>query len=320
MTDTAAVVAQLRVLEQLTRTENRIAGLRTVQARTDETRRELTDNARRAEARLGRIQDALRELDAVPDLVGAVGGRILAFVKSQVEQAQRFDEALLGDLALERQLQDRARYLQALTASGPDRVHRLAGELVEAHTETVEWLTTVLAEEAVGGPAPLRATPLQIARGAVTDAVRLPARLGAVGLNRAGHELTRAGERVRRTASALGDGADRAGRDAADVLGSGLDAALERAEDIARRERAGDAARALHDTRRARGALGAGELPVDGYDDLSVPDAARAVRELDTPEDVQAVLRYEEQHKNRAGVLTAARTRHAEVARETVAH
>ncbi|MYW73888.1 ferritin-like domain-containing protein, partial [Pseudonocardia sp. SID8383] len=194
MTDTAAVVAQLCVLEQLTRTENRIARLRTVQARTDETRRELTDNARRAEDRLGRIQDALRELDAVPDLVGAVGGRILAFVKSQVEQAQRFDEALLGDLALERQLQDRARYLQALTASGPERVHRLAGELVEAHSETVEWLTTVLAEEAVGGPAPLRATPLQIARGAVTDAVRLPARLGAVGLNRAGHELTRAGE------------------------------------------------------------------------------------------------------------------------------
>ena len=31
MTDTAAVVAQLRVLEQLTRTENRIARLRTVQ-------------------------------------------------------------------------------------------------------------------------------------------------------------------------------------------------------------------------------------------------------------------------------------------------
>ncbi|WP_145981285.1 hypothetical protein [Pseudonocardia sp. HH130629-09] len=131
MTDTAAVVAQLRVLEQLTRTENRIARLRTVQARTDETRRELTDNARRAEGRL---------------------------------------------------------------------------------------------------------------------------------------------------------------------------------------------ARTLHGTRGVRGALTVGELPVGGHDDLSVPDAARAVRELDAPEDGQAVLRYEERRKNRAGVLTAARTRHAEVARETVAH
>ena len=58
---------------------------------------------------------SLHELDAVPDVVGSPAGRVLALVKNQVEQAQRFDEALLGDLAVERQMQDRARYLQTLT-------------------------------------------------------------------------------------------------------------------------------------------------------------------------------------------------------------
>lgn len=318
MTDIPAVVAQLRTLEQLTRTENQVARIRVAQARTDETRRELEDNAGRAERRLARIQEALHELDAVPDVVGTLAGRIVALVKSQAEQAQRFDEALLGDLALERQLQDRARYLQALTTHGPDRVHRLAGELVAAHTETVEWLTTVLAEEAVGGPAPLRATPLQVVRGGITRAVRLPGKVTADGINRAGHEISRAGERARRSMTALAGGVDRAARDAGDVLGTGLDAALDRAEEVARREGAGETSRAVHGTRRARGALTAGELPVDGYDALSVPDAAEAVRGLETPEDVQAVLRYEEQHKNRAGVVSVARNRHAEVARETV--
>lgn len=318
MTDTPAVVAQLRTLEQLTRSENLVARIRIAQARTDETRRELEDNAASAERRLARIQDALRELDAVPDVVGTLAGRILALVKSQVEQAQRFDEALLGDLALERQLQDRARYLRALTTNGPTRVHRLAGELVEAHTETVEWLTTVLAQEAAGGPAPLRATPLQVVRGGITQVVRLPARVTAESINRAGYRISRAGEQARRSVQNLTGGVDRAARDAGDILGSGVDAALDRAEEVARREGADEAERAVHGTRRARGILSAAELPIDGFDSLSVPDAAEAVRGLDAPEDVQAVLRYEEQHKNRTGVVTVARSRHAEVARETV--
>lgn len=318
MTDTAAVVAQLRTLEQLTRTENQVARIRVLQARTPQTRRELEDNAGRAAHRLTRIQEALRELDAVPDVVGTLAGRILALVKSQAEQAQRFDEALLGDLALERQLQDRSRYLQALTANGPDRVHRLAADLVAAHTETVEWLTTVLAEEAVGGPAPLRATPLQVVRGGITRVVRLPGRVTADGVNRAGHEISRAGRRARRSVLAITDGVDRAAHDAGDILSTGLDAALDRADQVARNEGADDTGRAVRSARRARGTLDAAELPVADYDALSVPAAAEAVRGLEAPEDVQAVLRYEEAHRNRTGVVTVARHRHAEVARETV--
>src|SRR4051812_41398953 len=95
MTDNPAIVAQLRTLEQLTRTGNQVARLRTVQARTAEPRRELEQNAEQAERRLARIQDALRELGAIPDVVGTVVGRAVALLKSQIEQAQRFDEALL---------------------------------------------------------------------------------------------------------------------------------------------------------------------------------------------------------------------------------
>lgn len=44
------------------------------------------------------------------------------------------------------------------------------------HTAIVEWISTVLAEEALGGPAALRATPLQRATGGITWPVSIPAR------------------------------------------------------------------------------------------------------------------------------------------------
>ena len=70
-------------------------------------------------------------------------------MKALTEQAQPFGEALLGDLALEHQLLDRARYIKALAvAMGSSDVEKLADRLIEAHSATVDWLTTVLAEDA----------------------------------------------------------------------------------------------------------------------------------------------------------------------------
>ncbi len=320
MPDTSAIVSQLRALEQLTRTENQVARVRVTQARTDGVRRELETNAAAAQRRIGRIQDALREMRAVPDVVGPVVGAIAALLKSTAEQAQRFDEALLGDLALERGLLDRARYLVALTSTdGPAEVHRLAQDLVAAHTETVEWLTTVLAEEALGGPGALRATPLQIVRGGITHVVRLPAKATADGVNRAGDTLVRAGAHARDRMQALVEGVDRVARDTREVVGTGFDAALDRAEIVHRREGRVDTAAALHEARRDRGVLRVDELPIRDYDTLSVQAAASAVRELGSVEEVQAVVRYEERHKNRSGVVTAARDRHAEMAKATLA-
>lgn len=60
-------------------------------------------------------------------------------------------------------------------------VQALAERLEAAHTETIEWINTVLAEEATGGPAALRATPLQRAAAGVTRALGLPVRLGWAG-------------------------------------------------------------------------------------------------------------------------------------------
>jgi hypothetical protein len=319
MANTAAVIAQLRTLEQLTRTEIRIARLRVAQARTEAVRRELEENGDNAERRAERLAAALRDLDAVPDVVAPVVGRAAALVKSTVEQAQPLDEALLGDLTLEHQLLDRARYLLALTdREGPASVHRLAEELVTAHTATVDWLTTVLAEEALGGPAALRATPLQAVTAGVTRAVRLPTRLTVGGVNRAAHEVTRARDDARRRVEDVAGRVGRFATDTRDVVTTGIDAALERAEGVARRDAGRDTARAVHTARRDLGALSADELPVRRYDELSVQDVVAAVKKLDSPDDLQAVRRYEEQHKNRSGVVSAAQTRFAALAKDAV--
>ena len=146
--DRTTVLAQLRAIHQLTNTETRVAETRLAQARTEAVQRELRQNASNARDRSVAIEKAIRELGGVPDVVGPFLGRAAAAVKAVTEQAQPFDEALLGDLGLENQLLDRARYLKALAVAAdlPD-IENLASRLITAHSATVDWLTTVLAEE-----------------------------------------------------------------------------------------------------------------------------------------------------------------------------
>lgn len=229
------------------------------------------------------------------------------------------DEALLGDLTLEHQLLDRARYLLALTVrDGPASVHRLAEQLVTAHSATVEWLSTVLAEEALGGPAALRATPLQFVAGTVTRVVRLPVRLTVDSVNRAGQTAGEAGsaalDRTVRIVERFGTFTS----DSREVITTGVNAALDRAETVTRRDGSDEATDVVHSVRRELGVLSEEELPVRRYDELTVQDAVAAVKKLDAPDEVQAVIRYEEHHKNRAGVVSAAQTRHAEIAKQAI--
>ncbi|WP_258008508.1 ferritin-like domain-containing protein, partial [Rhodococcus sp. ENV425] len=185
-TDTATLLTQLRALLDLTNTEIQVAETRIPQARTDAVRRELTENAANGRARAEAIERTIRELGGLPDVIGPFVGRAAAAVKAMAEQAQPFDEALLGDLALEHQLLDRARYLKALaTAAQAPAVVGLADRLITAHSATVEWLTTVLAEDALGGPAALRRTPLQAAAGAAVRIVNLPVTWSTRGIDRA---------------------------------------------------------------------------------------------------------------------------------------
>lgn len=313
MTDTSTLIMQLRTILDLTSTEIQVANTRKAQARTEAVATELDRNADNARARADDVERALRELGGLPDLVGPLFGWAANAVKTVTEQAQPFDEALLGDLALEHELLDRSRYVKALaTAEHIPDVVRLADRLIIAHSATVEWLTTVLAEEALGGPAALRRTPMQAATGVAVRIMNAPVSWYAQGLDRAMDAARATPNRISRL---LGRGAH-AGDIAAKTLSAGRDAALERAEHVTRSEGADGVADALHDVRTTTGALRPEELPIADYDDLNVAAAVAAVKELTDSADVRAVVAYEESHKDRHGVVSAAQTRLAAIAQD----
>lgn len=322
ITDTATLLAQLRTLLDLTNTEIQVAETRVAQARTDAVRTELTQNAANGRARAEAIEAAIRELGGFPDVIGPFLGRAAAAVKALTEQAQPFDEALLGDLALEHQLLDRARYLKALSvAAKKSDVQALADRLITAHAATVDWLTTVLAEDALGGPAALRRTPLQAAAGVAVKVVTVPVYWSA-------RNFDRAFESVRSTPDVFGELIEQGqellnrGQRASDIAGTTLsaarDAALETAEKVTKDKGADGASKALHSARSASGVLTAEELPIDDYDGLNVTQAVAAVKELEDPADIRVVIAYEEAHKDRHGVVSAAQTRVAQIAKEVV--
>ena len=270
MTDTAALITQLRVLAHLTRTEAQVARLRTAQATGDGVRAELRRNAADADARAARIAGVLRDVGALPDPVTSVLDRAAALVRGALEQAQPLDEALFADLALEHQLLDRARHVGVLadTATLP-AVRALADELVAAHTETVGWLHGVLDDVAAGRPAALAASPLQRVAAQVARTANAPARAaldeaattvsdavdraagtvahaGAAVENAAGQaveQVSRAGTAAAGTVATVGGDALAAGRDTAasavtagqDALAAGRDAVTEAVGGVARR-------------------------------------------------------------------------------------
>jgi hypothetical protein len=313
--NTTTLVAQLRALLDLTNTEIQIAETRMTQARTDAVRRELEQNASNGRARAQAIEAAIRDLGSYPDVIGPFLGRAAAAVKALTEQAAPFDEALLGDLALEDQLLDRARYLKALAvaAKQPD-IESLASRLITAHSATVDWLTTVLAEEALGAPAALRRTPLQAAAGATVKLVNTPLTWSTRGVDRVLEALRGA----RPALNGLLNRGAHAGEVAAKTVSASGEAALAAAEDVTRDEGADRAAEALHSVRSSTGVLDAAELPIADFDELNVSDAVAAVKELTEPADIRAIIAYEQAHKNRQRVVSAAQTRSADIAKQIV--
>lgn len=240
MIDTATLITQLRVLAHLTRTEAQVARQRIAQAHDDDVRGELRDNAADADARAIRIADVLRDLGALPDPVTPVLGRVAALVRGALEQAQPLDEALLGDLALEHQLRDRARYVAALAdAAALPTVRTLADDLVAAHTETVRWLDSVLVDVAEGRSAALDASPLQRVAAQVTRAANAPARaaLDEIGatvahtVDRAVGTVAQAGGEARAVVEEYAGRAARLGVEAADTATGTAQDALTLARD-----------------------------------------------------------------------------------------
>ena len=310
MTDatTQKLITQLRTLQHLTNTEAQIAQTRQVQARDEAVRAELATNAANAHERAQLIAAAVRELGGVPDVVTPTLGRATALAKTVVEQGQPIAGALFGDLALEHQLLDRARYLEALadTAGNLD-IQNLARRLQAAHQQTLEWITSVLVEEASGKPTKVRPTPVQKAVGGLSSVINYPSRRTAEWINGTAEAVVRTRSRVGTVAAA-----------AVDSLTAGRDAALLEAEQIATRKGARSTETALHRTRVLAGGLIEDELPVDNYDDLTVGEVASAVQLLADAAALTALVRYEQNHKDRAGAMTAIENRLSALAAQDI--
>jgi len=216
--------------------------------------------------------------------------------------------------------------------------------LEEAHTETIEWIRVRLAELAQGGPVALAPTPSQVAVGALTRFATLPTRQSAVIFNRAadvlqrgrvraqeiiGNTVDKARETTEATEEVVSAGRDKAqqtvgntvkkARETAEateeVVSAGRDAAVKRTEEVAPNA---DVRQAARNTRENLGTVDAEDLPVKDYDSLSGQDAIAAVNDLDDAEKLRVVLRYEQAHKDRKGVSTAAQKRLTELADESV--
>lgn len=320
------LVTELNTLLRLTRLEAAIAQTRVSQAATPTVAKELGSNADNARSRAVKLAAAVQGLGGVPDRVGSAVGQVAAAVRLPFEQGLPLSEALLSDLALEQQLRDRAQFAREIAQqAGDKKVTKLLSDLEHAHTKTVEWLHTNLAQVAIGGPAMLRPTPVQRAAGLARRASTLATASTVSVVNRVAEQLDGSVDAVRHeavgrynqvraavrgTASAAGDVA----KDAGSVLQAGRDAALAQAEDVAREDGATDTARSIHKSRAELGSLSAEELPIGQYDTLSVKDTVEQVKALKKAEQVRSVLAYEEAHRDSVRVNEAARERIAELA------
>jgi hypothetical protein len=319
MSHNTKIINQLRALVLLTQTEEQVARTRISQARTEAVRRELTQNADNAAKRSLEITEQLRAVGGVPDVVTPAIGRLTAVLKATFEQAAPLEEALLTDLQLEHQLLDRSTYLKVLAdQTGETKVRQLAEKLIAAHEATVEWLTVVLAEEAMGGPAALVATPVQKVAGGVARTLNAPVRFWANTVNNTVDTVKQAGEQTSERFTAVTERASALTDAVRETLAAGRGASLKRAEQIADREGNKDAAKAARSAREELGDVSAAELPIKNFDNLAVADAIKAIKGLKTPNDLHVVIHYEEAHKNRSNVASAAQTQLAALAKEAV--
>lgn len=301
------LIVELQSLLRLTSTEAAIATVRRAQARTDALQAELAANADKARERMTLISQAIRELGGAPDVVNPALGKAAAFTKTQFEAAQAFPTALLGDLQLEHQLRERARFVRTMAEQAGERsVVKVMERLDLAHTKTIEWLETRLAEVAQGGPSQLRALPTQVAVGALRTALVVPMRGIAAVVNRsAGVIQSMRGavpQQVTDVASAAAGKLSRGGERTIDLTVEGARAA----------------GAAVDEGAAAAAGVSATDLPIKSYDTLNVDEIKTRLGRLSDVDDVHTVLAYELAHKDRKGVTEAAHDRLTELAAEKV--
>ena len=266
------LVAELQNLLRLTAFEQTIATVRRAQAASTPIADELKANAQKSVERSQLLQDAVRQAGGVPDVVGAALGRAGAFVQTQFNQVQTLQGALLGDLALEHELRERARYARTLAESlGYEQVLPVLDRLETAHTATIEWLETRLSEVGRTGTSALQATPIQAAVGVARRTLGAPLGLLSAGVNRASSLLgSKAGEAV-------------------DAAQTAVEATVEEVLDVTDVDEEHE--------------------PFAAFSRLSGDSVMRHVADSEDVEHLREILAYEQAHKARKGVLQAVEER-----------
>ena len=326
------LLSELKDLLRLTAFEQTVATVRRAQARTTPIERELAENAKKAGERLDLLKSAVASLGG-HDLVTPAVGRFGAFVQSQVNQVQTLQGALLGDLALEHQLRERTRYARTLAQSlGEEQVLPVLDRLETAHTATIDWLESRLAEVGRTGTSALRATPVQVAVTAVRRSAAAPFGLLAGGVNKAGGTLARltgkAPQPLQDALATVEDTAARVGDRVIDITERSTAAATAAARrgTATAEQAAGDAAEAVSEaadsveetaeqaTQQVLEATGGADVadekpPFAGYEKLTGDSVMRHVEDSEDVEELRTLLAFEQAHKARKGVLKAAQDR-----------
>jgi bacterioferritin (cytochrome b1) len=320
------LILELQNLIRLTQSEAMIARARRSQAANQTIERELAQNAADADDRAVELAETLRSLGGVPDVVGQGLNRLATTTRLQLEQVAPPREALLSDLRLERELQDRARFARALAQTdGATSVVRLLERVERSHGETIEWIEQRLGELAIGGPVAIRPTPTQVAAQWSQRLALLPTRAMSAGLNRAAHQLRRAQRKTSRVADegvgramVVAGGATERGA-APEGAAAARDASLHRAEEQARGKGYDNTADRVHQLRTSVAPPEPDELRIEDYDQLTVVEISAQLGEVSDPDDVRAVLIYEQANQARKGVLTAAEARLEELGAAAIA-
>ena len=305
------LVTQLNSLLRLTNTEAMIAQTRRAQATSERIERELSANADKCKERIDLINDAIRDLGGIVDVVGATVGRAGTVVKLATEHSLPIEEALLSDLLLEQQMLDRARFAKMVAeqAAVPARVVRVLDRLELAHSATVEWLMQRLGEVAVGGAPALRPSRAQAAAGIGRRLTQLPGRQASTTINRS---FATASQLQQRVGVAVGTNVARTRQlisAAGEIWSAGRDASMKRTEQIANGRGDVELAGRVKRARRETGAVDANELPIRNYDAKGVTQVVAALSRLNDAEGVRTVLAYEAANKARKGVVEAANAR-----------
>ena len=317
------LLSELQDLLRMTAFEQTIANVRRLQARSTPIEQELAANAEKSAERRALLSDAVRQVGGVPDVVGAGLSKAGAFLQTQLNQVQTLQGALLGDLALEHSLRERARYARTLAQSlGYHQVVPVLDRLELAHSATIEWLETRLEEVGRTGTSALRATPPQAAVAAVRRVAAAPFGVLAATVNRASGLLTRSTTSVQEVAADAASRVTETAGQAVDTAQHVAGQAIDSAQDVAGQavDTAQDAAGAVADaTPSAPDVIdltGTDEthMPFAAYDKLSGDSVMRHAKDTEDVEELRAILAFEQAHKARKGVVQAVTERLGELA------